>query len=220
VIIAPSHGFVLLSLPKVASTSLDAALERYHETPPARRQPPKHQNVRAFHQTTVRKIERLGFGRDTYELVCLFREPVAWLESWWRYRQRDHTRDHRSDRFTGDIAFHDFAELFLTDKERTGISGRPAQFVAGDPEQGWRIDRIFALDRPDVWTAWFSEQVGAPVEVARRNQASARRPPELDADLRARLEAWFAPEREILDHLAGTGSWQPPRGWVPAGLDD
>ncbi|MCW2812617.1 MAG: hypothetical protein JWN84_72 [Nocardioides sp.] len=216
-IIAPSHGFVLLSVPKVASTSLEAALADYDEVPPGR-PPAKHQNLAHFHRHTVPKIRRLGHERDTYDVVALFREPVSWLESWWRYRQRPGLRD--DERWTGDLTFPDFVELFLTDKDATGIKGRPARFVAGDPERGARIDRIFAVDRPDVWTAWFSERVGRPVEVPRRNQASVRRPTDLPTDLAARLRAWFAPEYDVHDRLQETGSWQPPAGYVPAGLVD
>jgi hypothetical protein len=219
VIIAPSHGFVLLSVPKVASTSLDAALAGFHEPPPGK-PPAKHQNVVNFHRHTVPKIRRLGFERDRYEVVALFRDPVAWLESWWRYRQRPDVRDNQAQRYTGDRTFAEFVGLFLTDKEATGIKGRPAQFVAGDVERGARVDRIFAVDRPEVWTAWFTERIGSPLEVPRRNRASARPPTDLPPVLVDRLREWFAPEYDVLEHLGSDGQWAPPSGYRPAGLDD
>ncbi len=216
-IIAPSHGFVVLSLPKSASTSLDAALAPYHEVVPGKA-PEKHQNLVKFHLHTVPKIERLGFTREQYEVVCLFREPVAWLESWWRYRKRPTSEMRRADRWTGDVPFEEFVRRFLTDKDATGIKGRPARFLAGDPSRDIRIDRVFAVDRPDVWTAWFTAKVGAPVRVPRRNRAEAEPAPALPDDLLARLRDWFAPEYDVVDHLAATGEWQPPRGYRPAGL--
>ncbi len=217
-IIAPSHGFVLLSVPKVASTSLDEALAGYHEVVPGK-PPAKHQNLLNFHRHTVPKIRRLGFEREAYEVVALFRDPVSWLESWWRYRQRPDVREHKAERFTGDLTFAEFARLFLTDKDATGIKGRPAKFVAGDVDRGARIDRIFAVDRPEVWTAWFSERVGSPVEVPRRNRAGARQPADLPEALEAELRAWFAPEYDVLDRLRDDGWWTPPPGYRPAGLD-
>lgn len=218
-IIAPSYGFVLLSVPKVASTSLDAALAGYHEEP-AGKPPAKHQNVLNFHRHTVPKIRRLGFERDQYEVVLLFRDPVGWLESWWRYRQRPDVRDNHTERYTGDRSFTEFVRLFLTDKDATGITGRPARFVAGDANRGARVERIFAVDRPEVWTGWFAERVGSPLDVPRRNQASARTATDLPADLNSELRAWFAPEYEVLDHLEDSGQWEPPFGYRPAGLDD
>jgi hypothetical protein len=218
VIIAPSHGFVLLSVPKVASTSLDSALAAYHQDPPGRA-PHKHQNVVGFHRHTVPKIRRLGFERDQYEVVAMFRDPVAWLESWWRYRQRPDVRDNRADRFTGDRSFAEFVRLYLDDHEAAGIKGRPARFVAGEPGSGARIDRIFAVDRPEVWTAWFSERVASPLHVPRRNRATAVRAPALPQDLQQELREWFAPEYDVVEHLGATGTWAPPAGYRPPGLD-
>jgi hypothetical protein len=218
VIIAPSHGFVLLSVPKVASTSLDAALAAYHEDPPGRA-PHKHQNVIGFHRHTVPKIRRLGYERADYEVVAMFRDPVSWLESWWRYRQRPDVRDNKAARFTGDRTFEEFVRLYLDDQEAAGITGRPARFIAGDADAGARLDRIFAVDRPDVWTAWFSERVASPLEVPRRNRATAVRAPALPPGLDAELRAWFAPEYDVMARLAPEGMWTPPAGFRPPGLD-
>lgn len=217
-IIAPSHGFVLLSVPKVASTSLEEALESFHQEPPGR-SPAKHQNLLHFHRHTAPKIERMGHRREDYEVVALFRDPVAWLESWWRYRQRPDVRDNKTERYTGDLSFAAFVELFLTDKDATGIKGRPARFIAGDEATGARLDRVFAVDRPDVWTAWFAERVGSPIEVPQRNRASVRAPTELPEDLAERLRTWFAPEYDVVDHLREHGEWAPPPGYRPPGLD-
>ncbi|MDO9398602.1 MAG: hypothetical protein Q7T71_18820, partial [Herbiconiux sp.] len=211
--------FVLLSVPKVASTSLDAALAGYHQQPPGR-PPSKHQNVITFHRHTVPKIHGLGFERDSYEVVALFRDPVSWLESWWRYRQRPDVRDNQAERYTGDRSFTEFVELFLRDKSATGIKGRPAKFVAGDRDRGARLDRIFAVDRPEVWTSWFAERVGSLLEIPRRNQASARPPTDLPADLAEELRSWFAPEYAVIEQLGDTGMWQPPFGYRPPGIDD
>lgn len=219
VIIAPTHGFVLLSVPKVASTSLETALAGVHEVPPGG-PPSKHQNVLHFHRHTVPKIRRLGFEREAYEVVALFRDPVGWLESWWRYRQRPDVRANKTERYTGDLSFAAFVELFLSDKEATGIKGRPARFVAGDAAGGARLDRVFAVDRPEVWTAWFGVRVGSPLEVPRRNRASVRPPTELPPGLAAELRAWFAPEYDVMGHLGETGQWAPPFGYRPPGLND
>jgi hypothetical protein len=218
VIIAPAHGFVLLAVPKVASTSLETALGGYHQVPPGS-PVHKHQNLLGFHRHTVPKIEALGHRREQYAVVAMWRDPVSWLESWWRYRQRPDVRERKADRWTGDLSFVEFARLFLTDKDATGIKGRPAQFIAGSADEGARLDRLFAVDRPEVWTAWFTERVGAPVEVPRRNQATAARAEPLPQDLLTDLRAWFAPEYAVCDHLAATGEWTPPVGYRPPGLD-
>ena len=62
-----------------------------------------------------------------------------------------------------------------------------------------------------MWSAWFGERVGAPLEFDRRNVSSAQRG-ELSPDTRERLEAWFAPEYDVWRRLAGTGEWSGARG--------
>ncbi len=218
VIMAPGRGFVLLSLPKVASTALETALAAYHEPLPGRA-PDKHQSLAAFHERTAPRLASLGHARDRYDVVCLFRDPVAWLESWWRYRQRPEVRRRRPERWTGDTPFDAFARQLLDDKPTTGIKGRPAAFLAGDPARGVRLDRVFAVDRPEVWSAWLAGRVGAPVVVPRRNVARADRAPSLPPALRRRLEDYFAPEYDVMTHLdQGDGAWVPPIGYRPPGL--
>jgi hypothetical protein len=217
VITAPRRGFVLLSMPKCGSTSLEAALAPYHEEVPGG---PfrKHFNVQKFHRFVRPGLESLGYDRSDYELVSLFREPIEWLASWWRYRQRPFLAKKRPERFTGEMSFEEFADRFLArDLGVIQFRGHPAHFVSvGDsPQIG--MDRIFALDRPEAWVPWFSERVGAPLEIERLNRSRSRSVPELSAGMRARLEEFFTAEYDILERLAPTGAWEPPPGYVPAG---
>ena len=48
----------------------------------------KHINCAQFHELMVPVLRKGGYHRKDYEVVSLFREPVEWLESWWRYRKR------------------------------------------------------------------------------------------------------------------------------------
>ena len=167
-IIAPSHGFVLLSVPKVASTSLDAgARATYHQEPPGRQRLPSTRTVVQLPppHACPRSERTRVIERDRYEVVALFRDPVAWLESWWRYRQRPDVRDNQAERYTGERSFAEFVELFLTRQGRHGHQGSPgAGSSPATPTAGARLDRIFAVDRPEVWTAWFAERVGSPLD--------------------------------------------------------
>lgn len=214
-IAAPRHGFVLLSIPKCASTSLEKALAPYAE-PLAGKRPGKHHNVVTFGKRVEPRLRAAGFARGDYELVSMFRDPVAWLASWWRYRQRPFAARQRPGRFTGDVSFEEFAWLFVEeDRRATGIRGRPTRFLAADESGRLGIDRIFAVDRPEVWEPWFSERVGTPLDVGVVNRSPDTVAPELSSAIRSRLEAYFAPEYDVLEHLRATGEWQPPPGYRP-----
>ena len=203
---------MLLSLAKCGSTSVEAALAPYHEEVPGG---PfrKHANVRRFDRFVQPGLESQGFDRNDYEVVSLFREPVEWLASWWRYRQRPFLAKKRPERFTGGMSFEEFADRFLA-RDPGVIRGHPAHFVsAASGEVG--VDRIFALDRPEVWVPWFSERVGAPLEIGTLNRSRLRSVPELSAGMRDRLEEFFAAERDIQERLVPRGEWKPPPGYVP-----
>lgn len=204
-------------MPKCGSTSLEAALAPYHEEVsggPFR----KHFNVQKFNRFVRPGLESMGFERSDYELVSLFREPIEWLVSWWRYRQRPFVAKKHPERFTGNMSFEEFADRFLArDFGVIQFRAYPAHFVSVGDSRMIGVDRIFALDRPEAWLSWFSERVGAPLEIETLNRSRVRTTPELSAGMRSRLEEFFAADYEILEHLAPTGSWEPPPGYVPAG---
>ena len=203
--LGPGRDFVLLALPKTASTSLERTLAPYATevvgSPPAQ----KHLPARGFVHTRMEQLAADGHPRESYELVTMFREPIEWLESWWRYRARE-----ASPHSTADLDFEEFALSYVAGDDEAPIpAGRPAKFIRARGVVA--VDRIFSVDRPDVWSAWFSERVGGPLEFERRN-ASATRRGELSAGTRQRLEAWFAPEYDVWRRLAGTGEWAGARG--------
>jgi hypothetical protein len=201
----PGHDFVLLALPKTASTSLERTLSPYAtevvSSPPGR----KHLPARGFVHTKAHELAEQGHPRESYELVTMFREPIAWLESWWRYRARDDARQS-----TADMTFDDFARHYLAGDDDAPVpNGRPAKFIHA--QGAVAVDRVFSVERPDVWSAWFSERVGARLEFERRNASSAERG-QLDPATRRALQEHFAPEYDVWRRLADRGEWAGARG--------
>lgn len=211
----PSHGFVMLSMPKCASTSMVAVLSGRAELMLRHNPRLKHMNARSFEKRVAPLLQHAGYRRSDYELVSLLREPVAWLESWWRYRQRPALASERPERYTGDTSFEAFAEAYVDGRtDVTGVRGRPAQFVARDGELGVGVDRLLCLERPEVWQAWLSERVGTDLDFPPSNVSSVRAPTTLSPQLRARLVEWFAPEYDLYARVRETGQWAVPAGYV------
>ena len=203
--LGPGRDFVLLALPKTASTALERTLAPYAtevvSAPPGR----KHLPARGFVHTRAHELAEQGHPRESYELVAMFREPVAWLESWWRYRARDDARQS-----TADMTFEEFARHYLAGHDDAPVpKGRPAKFIRA--EGAVAVDRLFSVERPDVWSAWFSERIGVPLEFERRNVSSAERG-ELSPATRRALEEHLAPEYDVWRRLADTGEWSGARG--------
>jgi hypothetical protein len=209
--LGPGRDFVLLALPKTASTTLERTLAPYAtevvDSPPGR----KHLPARGFVHTRARELAEQGHPRESYELVSMFREPIAWLESWWRYRAREDSRQS-----TADMTFEEFALRFLAGDDHAPVpKGRPAKFIHAQGSVA--VDRVLSVDHPDVWSAWFSERVGAPLEFERRNASTAERG-ELGLATREALVAHFAPEYDVWRRLEATGEWAGARGTRLPGL--
>lgn len=203
--LGPGRDFVLLALPKTASTTLERALAPYAtevvSSPPGR----KHLPARGFVHTKAHELAEQGHPRESYELVTMFREPIAWLESWWRYRGRVDSR-----RSTADMTFDEFALHYLAGADDAPVPrGRPARFIHAEGTVA--VDRVLSVDHPEVWTAWFAERVGAPLAFERRNASGAERG-ELRPATRGALVAHFAPEYEVWRRLEATGEWAGARG--------
>ena len=210
----PDHGFVMLSLPKCASTSMVRSIAGQAEMVLRVNPKLKHINCAQFHDLIVPVLRKGGYHRKDYEVVSLFREPVEWLESWWRYRKRPALVDENSRRYTGDLTFEQFTIDYLDRKQK--VRGRPARFIAMGDDLDIGVDRLFALERPDAWQGWLTDKLGKELTFGTDNVSKVQEKPELTAETHARLTSYFAPEYDIYSHLRETGTWAPPKGYVPA----
>jgi len=212
----PAHGFVLLSMPKCASTSLVRSLQGHAELVLRVNPRLKHMNCRSFHTLMVPVLRSAGYEREDYEVVSLFREPTAWIESWWRYRQRPSLAKVDPAKYTGDVSFEEFVGKYVDGDPGPGtLRGRPARFVALSDDLDLGVDRLFALEQPQVWQTWIGAKVGGGIDVSTDNRSTVRPEPQLSRTMRARLDEFFAPEYAIYEQLRATGEWAPPRGLVP-----
>ncbi|GAA1905021.1 hypothetical protein GCM10009737_02210 [Nocardioides lentus] len=203
----PHRGFVWLSMPKCASTAVEEVLE-----PHARvilRGEFKHTNYTAFTQRIEPVLAGGGHRRESYEVVCLFREPVGWLESWWRYRSRPELKEGpKAHNYTGDMSFTEFVDRYVERHPSLLGIGRPARFCSLQAERVG-VDRVLRYESTDVWQGWLTEKVGQDLGF-RQTNVSAKRPAELDPGVRRRAVDFFGPEYDIWAHLEPDGQWAPP----------
>jgi hypothetical protein len=198
----PHRGFVLLAMPKCGSTAIERALRtRAGMTLTISRL--KHMNAADFAVDVAPLLAKGGYPRDRYEVVSLFREPVDWLYSWWRYRSRPEIADHPN--FTGRISFDEFASAYIDQAHPYArVDGvRQAMFVAG-PDGGLGVDRVFRYEDMATFTAYLQEQFPRPVELARVN-VSPDRAGELSPHTRDRLIAYLEPEYAIYRQAGKSG---------------
>jgi hypothetical protein len=216
-IAVPQHGLVFLAMSKCASTAIEAVLEPHGQIVTRGAPALKHMHYRGFERFVQPMLRRTGHPRHTYEVVCLFREPVDWLHSWWRYRSRPELRPRaatRHDNYTGDLPFAAFCDAYVegTDTRATSV-GRQANFVRDrDGEVG--VDRIFRYEDLPVFVDFLSHRLGRRLTLDTVNVS----PPatlHLPAESRAALRLHLAPEYAIHDGIRATRA--RPVAWTARG---
>ena len=203
-LLAPGKGFVFLATTKSGSTSIETAFMRHSQMilqkPPAI----KHTTYAGFQRFLQPFLNSKGFPRESYEVVCVFREPIDWLSSWWRYRSREklaNPTDPKHRNYTGEVSFEHFARAYMEGSERFANVGRPSRFVRPRSGQA-EMDRIFRYDRLDLLVDFLCEKVGEEVEVGSVN-TSPERSFSLSEECEIELREFFAPEYRIYERSIG-----------------
>lgn len=184
---APKHGFIYLAMPKTGSTAVEEALAPHAQM--VLKGPPhiKHVRPTRFERELAPFLDASGFPRGGYQTICVVREPVDWLASWWRYRSRPALAERSPDRYTGDMTFSEFAHGVMDGQIRMG---RQARFLSGG------VDVLFPYEHMDTLLAWVSERVGREVALGTRN-VSPPKDPDVDHELRSRLESHYETDFEL-----------------------
>jgi len=185
---------VVLSMPKSASTAVETALFAHCDV--AVRNPPvlKHASYSAFarfYAPILRKKCELPRGK--YEVVCIFREPISWLNSWYRYRAREELRSSaRTEKYTGNLSFAEFLEAYLQDPQPAFAKvGDQISFVTKrDGSVG--VDRIFKYEALDEFRQYVSKKLKAEIDFPITN-VSPRRDYDAPEELVARVRERLAP---------------------------
>lgn len=190
-------GLVILANPKTGSEALQEALWPHADS--GTRFPPfyRHMN-RAWFEKSWAKI-LTPEDRARFQTFAVVREPVDWLSSWYRYRQRQDIAGRPAS--TREVSFAEFVESWLSDAPAPFASvGRQSRFCA-DKDGTTAVDHIYAYEAPHTMRAFLESRLGQRIEMARRNVSPAA-DTILPEPLRRRLESEAAAEFEL--HAAAT----------------
>lgn len=192
------HRLVILAMPKCASTALETALAGRMDMVMRGHPGVKHTPFRKYDRFLRPYLET--YTNAPLEVVCLFREPVDWLHSWWRYRGRDGVPDPANS--TRGMSFEDFVEACLDGQHKPADVGRPSRFVA-DKAGAIGPDRLFRHDDMATFTAYLEARLETRITLEHENVSPrATEPARLGPTLRARAERELAREFEIYRSLA------------------
>jgi len=188
---------VFLAMPKTGTTARQSALgpraDMVVTGPPELKHAPLYRYDRFF--------------RPIFEKVCnaemetlaLVREPVSWLGSWYRYRQRPALDGHPNS--TAGIDFDEFALAYMKgDRPAFANVGSQAKFLEPRP-QGASVTHLFRYEDTDGLERYLSDRLDVKLATKREN-VSPGVPPALSPGVEAKLRRKCAAEFELWDSIA------------------
>ncbi|MGC3937196.1 gamma-glutamyl kinase [Roseobacter sp. EG26] len=191
---------VFLSIPKTGTTAYEKAYsvvaDHVISNPPALKHAPLYRYNR--------------FIRPMYEKVCgtelqvmaVVREPISWLGSWYRYRQRPSMRG--DPKATFDVSFDEFVMAYSKGKPPPFADvGSQARFLAPQAN-GTRVTYLFAYENQALIQAFLKDRVGVLPDIGREN-TSPEMALSLSKEVEDRLRRKCAAEFELYDSVRPKG---------------
>ena len=174
------ENLVFLSVPKTGTTAYHSALKDRADIvisdPPLLKHAPVYRYNRFLRPMFVQVCDR------DPDLIAVMREPVSWLGSWYRYRQRPFMKGKPNA--THDVSFDDFVDAY-TRGQRPGFAnvGSQVKFLERR-ENGCGVTHLFRYEAPAQLDAFLEERLGQKIETQRENVS-----PSLELALSSKTEA-------------------------------
>ncbi len=190
---------VFLANTRTGSSSIERALETLAHVSVQRPPALKHLPARQVQAHIAPLLT--GVTGDGFTTVALMRDPVDWVGSWYRYRQRDDIAVAAGS--TGGQTFADFVEAYVAgdvagftgaESGRNVPLGRQSDFLCDDAGQ-LIVDRVFRYEDIGAFIAFLDDRLGCEITLPRLNVSPAsalQLPAPLDRRLRDHLAADYA----------------------------
>jgi hypothetical protein len=197
---------IFLANTRTGSSSIERSLETLAHVTVQRPPALKHLAARNLARHIAPLLEDVT--GEAFTTVALMREPVDWVGSWYRYRQRDDIAVAAGS--TGGQSFADFAEAYIAGRvpgfaagegrQDAPPLGRQCDFLA-DADGRLIVDRVFRYEDIAAFIAFLDDRLGCEIILPRLNVSpgGALRLPD---DLDRRLHDHLAPDYAIYDGLA------------------
>ena len=182
---------VFLAVPKTGTSAWEAALLPHASMtvldPPELKHAPVYRYNRFFRPMYDK------MGAENMELLAVIREPISWLGSWYRYRQRGFLEGKPTS--TRGQSFDDFCQAYMKDERPPYANvGSQAKFIEPRPN-GVSVTHLFRYENQANLVRFMEDRLGLAIDLPREN-VSPRRDLEVSQDtehkLRRKCAADFA----------------------------
>lgn len=170
-LVSLEHRFAFLCNRKCASTSIETMLRAHGDIRIVRPPALRHLNFRIYEARVLPLIEAT-VGAADLETICVVREPLSWLYSFYRFRSRYALRNPSNPdyaRSTADVDFAEFLESAMQpEPPRYARIGSQFDF-ARTPDGEVGIDRIFLHEHLDEAVDYLAAKVGRSLHLGYQN---------------------------------------------------
>ena len=198
------YKLVFLSVPKTGTTAWQAALTPHASMivtdPPELKHAPIFRYNRFFRPALEKFI-----GEDLH-VIAVMRDPIDWLGSWYRYRQRPFLEGKATS--TATISFDAFVHDYLLGKQPPHANvGSQSKFL--EPQRnGTAVTHLFRYEDQPALERYLEDRLGVAVKAGRLNTSPPAALP-LDSDTEARLRRKYAPDFRLYDSIGEDGQYTP-----------
>ncbi|WP_282091675.1 sulfotransferase family 2 domain-containing protein [Epibacterium ulvae] len=176
------ENLVLLSVPKTGTTALHEALKDRADivisNPPELKHSPVYRYNRWFRPMFSKVCDKEP------ELCAVVREPISWLGSWYRYRQRPLIDGQPTS--TKGVSFDDFVHSYCRGKQPPYANiGSQAKFLETQPN-GCAVQHLFRYENLNAYHQFLQARLATTLDTKKTNVS-----PSGDLSLSMKTEALF-----------------------------
>ena len=172
----------LLSVPKTGTTAFQAALRDRADMVISDPPELKHAPVYRYNRWIRPMYERVC-GAEL-EVAAVMREPVSWLGSWYRYRQRPALAGKPNS--TKNVSFDEFLHAYCKGKPPAFANvGSQAKFLEAQPN-GCKVSHLFRYEDQEGLKRFLEQRLDQEIQLERKNVS-----PKVDLTLSLEVEQHF-----------------------------
>ena len=188
---------VLLAMPKTGTTAYHTALrdraDLVYSDPPELKHAPLYRYNR-----WVRPMFKKVCNAEM-DIVAVMREPISWLGSWYRFRQRPFMNGKANS--TKNMSFDDFVLAYCQEK-KPGFAnvGSQAKFLEAQ-SNGCSVTHLFRYDKQDRMNEFLEERLATKLVLEQKN-VSPKMELSISPHVEDELRRKCAPEFDLYDSIS------------------
>lgn len=185
-----------LSMPKTGTTAYQTALALRADLVVS--DPPLLKHAPVYRYNRFIRPMFLNVCDTEMELMAVMREPVSWLSSWYRYRQRPFMKGKPNN--THGITFDEFVLAYMKGK-RPGFAevGSQLKFLERQPN-GTGISHLFAYEDQPRLQSFLEDRLNLKLSLAQEN-VSPDLKVVLSPEIEDRFRTKFAEDFSLYDSI-------------------